>query len=307
MTARLARTEALGWVVLMATQRPSEPRTALLSPQVSQSRYFFFHLGSKPTRPAGLAFGGREHCNPDYHLDRPGYAYHVLEYVAEGTGTVELNGQRYELVPGSIFASQPSMHCVLRTDAERPLLKYFLCASGRGFESRLKTRRIPIGRAVRVGAHGEIRNVFEQLIREGRQGGESTETVCGLLLEVLLLKIADAVSDHLRPADLARENFLRCKALIDAQAERIHSLDELAAASGLEASSVCRLFRRFQGTSPYQYLLRCKMNLAAEHLLGTGMLIKEAAQRVGFADAYHFSRCFKAVHGVSPRDLRKRR
>jgi AraC-like DNA-binding protein len=45
------------------------------------------------------------------------------------------------------------------------------------------------------------------------------------------------------------------------------------------------------------------MTLAAEHLVENGGLVKEAAQRVGFADPYHFSRCFKAVHGVAPRDL----
>ena len=71
----------------------------------------------------------------------------------------------------------------------------------------------------------------------------------------------------------------------------------------MEASSVCRWFRRYQGTSPYQYLLRRKMNLAAEHLVENGGLVKEAAQRIGFADPYHFSRAFKAIHGVAPRAL----
>jgi AraC-like DNA-binding protein len=42
------------------------------------------------------------------------------------------------------------------------------------------------------------------------------------------------------------------------------------------------------------------MNLAAEYLVEHGGLVKEAAQRVGFADPYHFSRAFKAVHGVAP-------
>ena len=41
----------------------------------------------------------------------------------------------------------------------------------------------------------------------------------------------------------------------------------------------------------------------AEHLVENGGLVKEAAQRVGFADPYHFSRAFKAVHGVAPRAL----
>ena len=52
-----------------------------------------------------------------------------------------------------------------------------------------------------------------------------------------------------------------CKALIDAQAERLMTLGEIARAAGVEASSVCRWFRRYQGTSPYQYLLRRKMNI----------------------------------------------
>ena len=73
--------------------------------------------------------------------------------------------------------------------------------------------------------------------------------------------------------------------------------------AGLEVSSVCRLFRRYHDCSPYQHLLRRKMTLAAEHLVTHGGLVKETAQRVGFADPYHFSRCFKAVHGVAPRDL----
>ena len=79
--------------------------------------------------------------------------------------------------------------------------------------------------------------------------------------------------------------------------------EEIAAATGVEASSVCRWFRRYQGTSPYQYLLRRKMNIAAEYLVENGGLVKEVAQRVGFADPYHFSRAFKSVHGVAPRAL----
>ena len=47
------------------------------------------------------------------------------------------------------------------------------------------------------------------------------------------------------------------------------------------------------------------MNLAAAFLVKGEGLVKEAAQRVGFTDPYHFSRCFKAVHGVAPKMLLK--
>jgi AraC-like DNA-binding protein len=72
----------------------------------------------------------------------------------------------------------------------------------------------------------------------------------------------------------------------------------------VEPSTLGRWFRTYQGTSPYQYLLRRKMNLAAEFLLASDGLVKEAAARVGFSDPDHFSRVFRAVHGVPPRRLR---
>ena len=53
--------------------------------------------------------------------------------------------------------------------------------------------------------------------------------------------------------------------------------------------------------------LRRKMSLAAAHLVERGGLVKEAALRVGFTDPYHFSRCFKSVHGVAPRALLRSR
>jgi AraC-like DNA-binding protein len=153
-----------------------------------------------------------------------------------------------------------------------------------------------------LAAHAEIRDVMDDLVRDGQRAGPLTRTICAQLFELLLLKIEEAGSARLVAGDPAQENFQRCKALIDAEAGRLQTLREIAAAAGLEESSVCRLFRRYQDTSPYQYLLRRKMNLAAAFLVGGG-LVKEAAQHVGFADPYHFSRCFKAVHGVAPREL----
>lgn len=290
-----------------AEKSPQLDSQNLLSKQVSGSRYFF--LGLRPGSGGPLALGGREHCNPDYAIDRTSYGYHVLEYVAAGTGTVTLNGVRHELAPGSVFACTPTTACTMRTNPQDPMVKYFVCLSGQRAPRLLARAALAPGQMRRVSAHGEIRGLFEDLIREGRHAGTHTREICELLVELLALKLAATAEEEAGAAagGLARENFLRCKALIDAQAERLVTLEDIAAAAGLDTSSICRLFRRFQGTSPYQYLLRRKMNLAAEFLVETGGLVKEAALRVGFADPYHFSRCFKAIHGVPPKSMQKHR
>ncbi|MCX6955582.1 MAG: AraC family transcriptional regulator [Verrucomicrobia bacterium] len=275
----------------------------LLSRQVSGARYFFLNLAPRRADPLTLAMGGRERCNPDYAMVRRNFPFYVLEYVVAGKGTVKLDGREHALGPGVVFAYTPTTRCEIRTDPADPMVKYFLSFAGSQVPLRLRRCGVPPGRARLLAAHAEVTSVLEDLVREGQRSGALARRICAVLAELLLLKIEDSASLAAHASEPAREAFLRCKALIDAQAERLATLEEIAKATGVEASSVCRWFRRYQGTSPYQYLLRRKMNLAAEFLVEHGGLVKEVAQRVGFADPYHFSRAFKAVHGVAPRAL----
>lgn len=282
--------------------------SALLSPHVSDtgSRYFF-NPGARHSR-AMLALGGFERCNPDYFLDRAAFAYHVVEIITEGAGWVRLGGGKVEhaLAPGCIFVCEKNTRRTMRADPARPLVKYFLCLSGRAALVRLRRAGLQSNRVRTLTAQGEIRSVLEDLIRESRRPGRHAAEICNVLFELLCLKISEnlvRVRHRRAKTPPSRENFLRCKAIIDERAERLSTLDEIAREARLDASSICRLFRCHQGVSPYQYLLRRKMNIAAELLVDGGALVKEAAQRVGFADALHFSRVFRSVHGVPPSQL----
>lgn len=280
-----------------------EGASGLLSQQVTSARYFFLNLAPNRKEPITLVMGGREQCNPDYRVSRRTFPFYVLEYVVSGQGTVRLDDRRFRLGPGVVFACAPTTHCEIETDPRDPMVKYFLTFAGHGVTPRLRRCGVAFGSARELAAHAEVTSVLEDLVREGQRSGALARRICAVLFELLLLKIEDTSTLAPHASEPAREAFLRCKALIDAEAERLATLEEIARATGVEASSVCRWFRRYQGTSPYQYLLRRKMNLAAEHLVENGGLVKEAAQRVGFADPYHFSRAFKSVHGVAPRAL----
>jgi AraC family transcriptional regulator len=275
----------------------------LLSQQVTGARYFFLNLAPGRREGLVLTLGGREHCNPDYSIVRREFPFYVLEYVVSGQGTLRLDRRRQALRPGMVFAYAPTTDCEIRTDPGDPMVKYFLGLAGHGVAARLRRCGVPPGGVRQLAAHAEVTSVLEDLVREGQRSGALARRICATLFELLLLKIEDSSTLAPHASEPAREAFLRCKALIDAEAERLGTLEEIARATGVEASSVCRWFRRYQGSSPYQYLLRRKMNLAAEYLVEHGGLVKEVAQRVGFADPYHFSRAFKTVHGVAPRAL----
>jgi AraC-like DNA-binding protein len=285
---------------------------ALLATQVAESRTFFLQLGGPWRERVAVALGGWERCRPDYAVARERYPYAVLELVVGGRGRVSLDGSEHRLEAGLCFASGPRTACRIETEAEAPLEKFFFALAGPGAARALTQAGLLHGRARRVAALGELRELAEDITREGRRHGAAAGAICARLAEVVLLKIGEeparvASAGLGAGAEGARENFERCRALIDAHAAEWRGLGDIAAAAKLDGSSVCRLFRRFLGVSPHQYLLRRKMAIAAAWLVERGGRVQDAAARVGMEDPFHFSRAFRAVHGVPPSAVRELR
>jgi len=281
---------------------------SLLAAQVAASRTFFLQLAGPWRERVSVALGGWELCRPDYRVERARYPYIVLELVVGGRGRVSLDGSEHRLEAGVCFASGQRTVCRIDTEADEPLEKFFFALAGPGATRALTRAGLLHGRARRVAALGELRELAEDVTREGRRHGAAAPAICARLAEVMLLKIGEeparaASARFGSGAEGARENFERCRALVDQHAAAWSGLGDIAAAAKMDGSSVCRLFRRFLGVSPHQYLRRRKMALAAAFLLERGGRVQDAAARVGMEDPFHFSRAFRAVHGVPPSAL----
>jgi AraC-like DNA-binding protein/mannose-6-phosphate isomerase-like protein (cupin superfamily) len=83
------------------------------------------------------------------------------------------------------------------------------------------------------------------------------------------------------------------------------TLAELAAWAGYSPQHLNRTFRRVLGVTPLQYLMRMRMERAAELLIEGRLTVRAVGERVGFADPYYFSRAFKQHFGRSPRDYQQ--
>jgi AraC-like DNA-binding protein len=81
-------------------------------------------------------------------------------------------------------------------------------------------------------------------------------------------------------------------------------LERLAAAAGVSVSTLCRAFQRRFGVGPVAALERLRLARAEPLLWMSNLSLQAIAVQCGFADAYHFSRRFRAVYGLSPSAFR---
>ncbi|RKY06254.1 MAG: hypothetical protein DRP56_07760 [Planctomycetota bacterium] len=98
--------------------------------------------------------------------------------------------------------------------------------------------------------------------------------------------------------------YLQCKRYIDDNFSKISSPQEVADQCGINPRYMSTLFKRHCHTPPHEYVMRLKLNKAANLLLASMLSVKEIAYQVGFDDPYHFSRSFKKFHGLSPKHYR---
>ncbi len=70
-------------------------------------------------------------------------------------------------------------------------------------------------------------------------------------------------------------------------------------------SSARENFNDVYGVSPKRFLINVRINAAKQLLLESSMPVAEIAEKVGFCDAFYFSRCFSKVCGCSPSEYRK--
>jgi len=285
---------------------PNAP-PAFFAAQVAEARRFHFPP-APTTAPLAVVSGGFELCLPEYLVDRTGFPYFAVEFVASGMGWLELAGRHYELVRGMVFSYGPGIPQRIGGSRDGNLAKYFLDFTGSQATALLQEAGLPPGAVMTTAEPRLVENLFAELVWTGTGHHHRAERATALCLErLLLLLAATPAAPETRSSHRSGQTFLACRRQLDAlPLDRRVTLAEAARRCGVDQAHLCRLFARHAGQSPYQYLRGRRLAIAAKLLLRSGALIKEVAAETGFPSPFAFSRSFKAVYGISPEQFAAR-
>lgn len=240
----------------------------------------------------------------DYLVERKDFPYYAIEWVSEGKGMLTMGGKENELSSGTLFAYGPGISHRIRNISPSNMRKYYLDLAGAEACETLKHLGLLEQRPISVARPYELVELWNLIDREARDASDSSEEICESLVRVLLKKIGQRkLSSNRGDFTEAFHTFESVQKLMEDRFLEFKTAEDVAAEIGISPIYLSRLFKRFAGSGAYRFLLRLKMNYAAELLLEQGLKVRAVAERLDYADAFQFSRAFKRVYGVPPSSL----
>ena len=244
-----------------------------------------------------------------YHEIRrkEGVGQYVFIYCVQGFGWYEVEGQHYDIHPNQYFIIPVGKPHKYGAAKEHPWTIYWIHFKGSLASCYADHAVEP--KEIRPELHSRIsnrQNLFEEIFFTLQRGFylENLSFASSLFHYYLgSLRYIHQYRDAFHPAE-SETNEGVVEALIhymEENKEKRLTLEALARYSGYSASHMSMLFRRQTGMAPLNYFNKLKMDGARYLLDHTDMKVNQICHKLGFDDAYYFSRLFSKLVGMSPK------
>lgn len=249
-----------------------------------------------------LAFGHYRRA-AGHHMHREHHSDYLLIYCTEGKAFLNVLGEPHTVEAGDLLLLPAGAHHRYTSDPDNPWTIHWVHYTGplaeefrnyMGFSGTTRVRHL--GRQPRLLVD------FNGLLSVRQTGFRARGLIHAAnrlrqLMAAIPLTADETSQEHKAELDTIH-NFMR-----EHLDERI-SLDQLADLAGLSPAHFATRYREQTGTSPIQHFLHLKVERACQMLDTTDLSFADISRRMGYDDAYYFSRLFKKVMGQSPRDYR---
>ena len=250
---------------------------------------------------AGLFYAGERFVTE--RTDKDSY---LILYTFSGEGFLTQDGSAVRLTPGTALildCRRPQRYGT--ADSCDHWHHYWIHADGCGVSSLFSVIN-PEGKLSAVAVPDTIRDRFTHLMQRLPQ--ETTAAVLSASLDVhrILQNMASASLHEKQDRRQTHQDMIEKAAdyIREHYAQDLH-IETLLSVTHVSRSYFLRLFRRYMGTTPYNFLLLTRITRAKELLETTSLPVSEIGYEVGFQGDANFSSRFLALTGVTPGQFRK--
>lgn len=256
---------------------------------------------------------GREQCTPGHAFGPAQRNHYLFHYIISGHGLLmatQESGAKidYRLGEGEGFLILPGQITTYVADLDDPWEYIWVEFDGLHVKDDLENVGLSLSSPVYRSQSSELRDrMVEEMRYLVTNRNASPMHLIGhtyLFFDYLVRSVAHPAEQQ---ANRLQSFYIReAIGYVKENYQSDISVEDIARQTGLNRSYFGKLFKSVVGRSPQQYLIGYRMAKACELLKLTALPVSEVGRAVGYPNQLHFSRAFKSVHGVSPREWRRR-
>ncbi|WPO92224.1 helix-turn-helix domain-containing protein [Chryseobacterium sp. HR92] len=152
-----------------------------------------------------------------------------------------------------------------------------------------------------------IASATNNIMRIAMDDNSQKDIMADFALKELLIRLMQTQARSMVEKNIVK-NKSRISFVVDYIKRNLHqklSIDNIAKLAYVSKSNFFKMFKDELGTSPNDFILQERISKAKE-LLASQISIKETAFQTGFSDTNYFTRVFKQLEGVTPKNYQDR-
>ena len=229
-----------------------------------------------------------------------------LLYIVSGKGHFYFHGEDRVVYAGRMVLIQPRQEQRYEYFGEDKPEVYWVHFTGSDVKNILRSYNIPMDDPVFYsGASSTYSYLFKEMIHELQNCKTGYEDLLTMYLRQIFLLVQRTRQEE-RPtvSTYIQEEMEFARRYFNEHYNEPISIQEYAESRNMSVCYFQRNFKQIVKHTPMQYLLTIRVNNAASLLETTDYSMAEIAAIVGYEDPLYFSRLFRKIKGVSPRDYR---
>ncbi len=254
---------------------------------------------------------GREYCEPGHAFGPARRSHYLFHYIITGKGTListDHSGTKtsYTLSGGEGFLIYPGQINTYVADLENPWEYIWIEFDGIRVKEALELAGFspssPIYRSQDPVNRQAMENEMRYLVGHRDVSAFHLIGHTYLFFDYLL----ESVEQSQNSTNKLQDFYIReALSFIKQNYQNDITVEDIAKQTGLNRSYFGKVFKNVLNKSPQQYLINYRMTRAAELLKLTSLPVGDVGKAVGYPNQLHFSRAFKSVYGMAPREWRK--
>jgi AraC-like DNA-binding protein len=259
----------------------------------------------------GLYQFGWEQCDPSHSFGPAARNHYLFHLCLSGTGTLFANNTKGELITYQVKSGQgfmlfPHQICTYIADHEIPWEYVWVEFDGLRVKESIDSAGLTQNNPIYRSRHKNIAETMKsELLYLVNHKDESPFHLIGHLYLFIDSLIRSSSSTQIGSGNSLRDFYIKeAFSFIEQNFQNDISIEDIAACCGLNRSYFGKIFHQNMGKTPQEFLMSYRMTKATELLKLTELSIADVGNAVGYPNQLHFSRAFKNIYGLSPRQWR---